>query len=237
MPTKILKSRIASIPDFAAAVKLAAQERTQWRAHMANVGRDPNTHTPYPQPQPHPEVGRAIAEVPGKDGEPETYAPDYEIVDDSPPPEAILRQKKNVLIEIVSRLEAHAATQVSPPGKRRYRHMLEVDLRNADRKRAEDFAAEHDKKRQERIKKIAAKKRDDPIELEKAMGPDLTADEVNAVVAKARSSEDAAFLADQDAEKAKLEAIARHGAKLHHDIEDLASVEDVDKFQIPPFPV
>jgi|GEM_PF-3301509 len=232
MPTKILKSQIQEV-DFDAAVKAHIGELIAWRAHMANVGKDPKKYQTYPQPQAHPLVESSILEVEGSEGA--NYTADYEIVNDDPSPELLLRQKKNALLQHVSQLETVASLSVVPAGKKRFLNMRENDIRTADAGRKASILKEHADRQMAALKKLPEQKRLDPVAVTEAIGEQMTDELLDKHVEKARSDEENDFLAEQAVRQARYDAISRHGALLHYEIEDL-TLDNIEQWVMKPFP-
>lgn len=232
MTARILKSRVTGIPDFAAAVAEYAKERSIWRRHMANVGKDPVNFAAYPAPQPpHPDIIGAVRAVDGDDGV-ERYEPDFELLDDSPTSDDALRQAKDALLFVVSRLEDKAMSELLPVGKRRLYQMRADDIRHGDAKRHVKFIEDESARQAEILEKLPAKKRSDPIEARRAIGPLVSIDEL---VEKSRDASDHEFLAGHVEREEKAKAIQRHAAQLQHDIEDLTE-ETIGAWMPAPFP-
>ena len=94
MTHRVLKSRAPDAAIFAQSVRAHASDLTAWSKHIDLVRRGEAQYFPPPQ-APSPDVAAAVR-VDGKDeGRIVEFAPDYEIFDDGPSPEEVLRQKKN----------------------------------------------------------------------------------------------------------------------------------------------
>jgi len=115
------KSRIPNAKVFADQVDAYAAEMTQWSAHMVEVTA--GNAQAYPPPNPAPDIAAAVRRNVAKDGT-VTFVPDYEIVDDGPPPELLLLQKKGALFNVVAGMERMAGNAVLPIGKRRLQNIL-----------------------------------------------------------------------------------------------------------------
>lgn len=241
---KILKSQIeaSGLSDFAVAAQAYSHEVKSWKAHMQRVKDDEgkerpqppnindfvsmnggeqvidqasfdaariayenslaNFHQPYPAPLAHPLVQSVLDE---------NDEPDFEIEDDGPTPEQVLAGKKNELRGRLGLAEQETINAIVPAGKRRSYAYRENDIRQKDAAVAEKF--------QKNILKRAAS----------AMG---IIDDINTEVTKARSSEDAQHLADQEDRRQKIAAIERRAAEVNHSIEDL-TLDTIDKWQMP----
>lgn len=260
---KVLKSRVAGIEDFAGAVARYAEEMSAWHAHMQKVFIDPVTmtpkgeHAPYPAPQAHPQIVSSVSQVRGEDGA-ESFVPDFEIVDDSPPAEMVLRQKKNALLMRITELELAASHAATPPGKRRLFSIRESDIHKAEGHVARKLSDANHVRRAEAMNSFVAKQNallvsanEETNEKKRAsivlklkdlidrhadeVEPPLTVEEINKSVAQQRSQDDAAFLEEQKKRHDRSDAIARHAAQLQHDVEDLTAA-DVDSWVLTPFP-
>lgn len=142
MAYRIAKSRAA--PDFSDRVATFAKDMTAWRTHMRNVEKDPSAYQPYPSPQAEPDIVNAITSIDG-----ETFAADFEIVDDSPTPAQNLRLKQERLLITVKSMESAAAHAVMPVGKRRLFNMRIADVLKRDSVRAETIRSKHHEKMKE----------------------------------------------------------------------------------------
>lgn len=206
MTARILKSSLAGFADFAATAATHAVEMKNWRAHMARVQQDEaagvtgiDRHWPHPRPSAHPLVEAAVNE---------NDEMDFEIVDDGPTPDQVLRARKNELLGEVYRLEQIAIAAIVPPGKRRFLNLRESEIvsDHAERLRTHNDG----------ILKAAAS----------AMGlrkePEM-------------SEADAAYLNEQMQRRQKIAAVEAAAAQAMHDIEDLTA-ETIGAWQIPDFP-
>lgn len=230
MTAKIMSSRIRGM-SFAEAVTQYAKNRTEWRQHMRNVGDDPDRFQPYPAPQAHPEVERALAE--GPDGN--SYVPDYIIVDDGPTPGQKLQAKKTEMFQVISQIEQAAAANVIPPMKRRMLDIQVGDIAAADAGRRTEVLRADNERRLQAMKSLSSADRGDIVAINEAVGPQLTEDEINAEIRKLRSDAENSLLDAHLERQARLAAINRHGAQLHHDIDDL-TIDTVDDWKPAPFP-
>ena len=203
MTAKILKSAIAGIRDFPARAAAHAVEMKNWREHMARVKDDEakgvtgiEKHWPHPRPDAHPLVEAAVNE---------NCDMDYELVDDGPTPDQVLREMKNRLIETVSQLERTAIEAVAPPGKWRLLNMRENSIIEAQAERMKEVGV---------VASVAT-----AIGLKKPPG---------------LSEEDAAHISAQNDLRRKIQSIQRSAAQAHSDIEDLTA-ETIDGWQMPSF--
>lgn len=123
---KINLSSLNGIPpeDFGRLVSAFATEMNTWRDHMRMVmGTEylepghAERHEPYPAPSAPPVIVSAVTDAGDK------FVSDYEIVDDGPTPEEVLRNKKNALVVKVSEMELAAVNEIIPIGKRRLHAM------------------------------------------------------------------------------------------------------------------
>lgn len=142
-PFKIGKSHAGAFPDFNAAVTAFADEMNAWRAHMGRVGADPEQYQPYPRPQAHPIIVQAVAAVEGPGGGVETYQPNFEIVDDGPPPEQIAQAKKAALAGQIAQAERDAISNVFPSRKLRLLNLRIGEVRKRDTVRHDEIAGKH----------------------------------------------------------------------------------------------
>lgn len=246
MTYRVLKSRIADLPDFELRVADFVKKANDHAEHMKKVGVDPE-YEAFPAPRAHPEIVAAMTQA--GDGR---FSSDYVIVDDGPTPEQVLRAKKDRLLAVVSAMENDAEHTILPRARRRFFQMREQDIRTADAQRRKQitdenrelrvsFAKELAQKHAEEISKATPRTIDklrdrQADEMSRTLGPDLSEEDVEHAVAAGRSEEDAAFVAEQAERARKLEAVVRHGAVLQHDIEDLTESE-IDSWEPPPFPV
>lgn len=224
MTYRIPKSTIVGISDFPAAATAFAAEATAWKRHMKKVGVDPE-YAPYPAPTAH-EIVQAAVRFDDASG---TFVPDFEVFDDGPDAETILRMKKNDHLVAVNVLEMQARHAIVPPGKERWLNLREGDVKVADGKRAAEYC---DKHRKYEPKGVVQKVKDAILGEE---APDLTPEGIEAHVCETRRADDTAFLEERKKQSEKFEAINRHAAQLHHDIEDLTEA-DIDGWKPAPFP-
>lgn len=216
MTHPILKSVINAIPDFAVRAAAHALEMRHWRAHSARVKTDAKNpdlpaidrHVGYPAPSEHPIVMSAVNEA---------DEVDFEVVDDGPTPEQLLRARKNELLAAVSRTEHGAIDAVIPPGKRRMLDMRETDIRAADAERA-----------------TLLRNSEQGGGLLGAFRRATSADDIGAMMAEQRPAEDTAHLDQQASRRERISAIERIAAQAHHDIEDLTA-ETIGAWVMPNF--
>lgn len=165
----------------------------------------------YPAPTHLPDIMAAVNE----NGE-----PDFELVDDSPTPEATLAAKKADLFARLTVAENAALEQAVPHRKRRLLDITENDIRTADAKRMSDAMS--------RYNAIAGTKSKEETALRaKLSDPD-------ALHAAERPPEHQRFMEEQAARKKRCDDIARIAAQASSDIEDL-TIETIDSYQLPSF--
>jgi len=206
MTVRILKSEADQIEDFAGKAATHAVEMKNWRAHMARVKADEANpdidpaarHWPLRQPDAHPLVERAVNE---------NDEMDFELVDDGPTVDQVLRAKKDGLLALVYHAEQAAIAAVVPIGRRRLLNMKEATI-----------AIAHDKRVQadtDTILKSAAA----AVGLRKP--PKMPAG-------------DQKFVDEQSNRRQAIASIEESAAQAMHDIEDL-TIETIDGYQIPDF--
>jgi hypothetical protein len=206
MTVKILKSSIAAFRDFEVQVAAHAAEMKNWRAHMARVKSDDASgvtgierHWPLVRPAAHPLIESAVNE---KD------EVDFELVDDGPTPEQILRQKKDQILHEICRLEQSAIADIVPVGKRRLMNLQENSILTAHAARVSENT--------DGIIKAAAS----------ALGLRQ---------APAMPTDDAKFVAEQSERRRKIVSIEAAAAQAMNDIEDL-TLDNIDAWTMPKFP-
>jgi hypothetical protein len=222
------------VTDFASAVKNFSDEMKEWKRREDIIASQPpvprwpewsdfaehddpkaafteaysnfesaklNHVHPVPRPHAHPDIESAINS--------ETLEPDYEIINDDPTDDQVLRAKKNALLERV-RLAEHVAIDKSLPpiGKRRLNNMREIDIRNEDEKRYEEF----------RAKATTDADRDHPT--------------ITVKVDQMRAPADTDHLASQADCRERIAAIERASAQAMSDIEDL-TLGNIDRYEPP----
>lgn len=209
MTHRVRKSVAQYLGDFPALVEKHATELSAWTAHMKRVEVDAANPKLRPDekhaPYPRP---TAPADVELSIGE--GLAPDFEIEDDGPTPDQILSAKKNALFNAVSAAEAAAIDAVTPLAKRRFLHIREAEIRRDDLARQADVLAKN------------------------ANAGALAPEKLAAAVKKLRCREDNDFVAQAQARQARIDAIIRAAAKMHHDIDDL-TIDTVNSWTMPPF--
>lgn len=206
-------------PDFELDVANFAEAMRSWRDHMGRVSLDASNgvtglerHVAYPRPVAPALVDAAVDE----DGN-----ADYRIVDDTPSPEETLPLRKQQLLDQVSMAELTAIEKVAPRAKQRWLMFQEQEIRGRD------LAI---------VKGIVAKETGMLNAVKKAAGfKSKSSDEIAKAVNDARSGDDQELLARVKAQRAKIEAIQRIGAKAHAEIADL-TVDTIDKWKMPEFP-
>ncbi len=230
MTARILKSSIIGIDDFAARAAEFAVELKEWRAHDARVKADEaagvigiEKHWSHPRPTAHPLVEAAVNE---------NSEMDYELVDDGPTAEQILRTKKNDLLRQIQQAEHDAIGAVVPHGKQMFFNIRENKIRadvavlEFEEARAAVRAAE--------AEALAFADSGFLKSVSKAIGLRKSRTIAPPPIAPPRtiSPEDDAFLKEQDNRRSKMEAIRYASAKAQHDIEDL-SADTVDSWRTP----
>ncbi len=221
--------------DFAARAATHAIEMKEWRAHMARVAEDDKNgvtgiekHMAHPRPIAHPLIDAAVNE---KD------ELDYEIIDDGPTAEQILRAQKDHLLGVVQTLEQDAIRQIAPHGRMRMLNFREADILKSDTDRFSEFVEKKQKAwdgwAERQSNKGFLKKAGDAIGITKAEAPPPEID-VHAEVTKTRSPEDVKHLEEQAERRARIESVIRAGAQAQHDIEDLTA-ETIGDWKAPDF--
>jgi hypothetical protein len=166
-------------------------------------------HEPYPKPIAHPDIVAAVATNIGADGN-ITYVPDFEIVNDDPTPEQILREKKDALLGKIYHAEEAAKNLALPPiGKRRLMNLRENDIVLADSKFAKDL-------------------------IDSTPDPDRARIDIAKELKKSRDPKHTHHLEAQESIRAKVDRIVRAGAQAMSDVEDL-TLDNIDNYQIPTF--
>lgn len=134
------------------------------------------------------------------------YFSDFEIVEDGPTPEQQLRSAKDELLARVTQMEVLASNYIAPPGKRRKIHIRHGDaVVRVARESLEDGT----------LRKIGNK-------IGLTSGREFTRDEQAAV-------------SEAEALVKGLDAVSRHAAELHSQIEDLTQ-ETIAGWKPSPFP-
>lgn len=189
-----------------------------YQEHQALL-RDRRVAFPPPEPA-YPALRDAVRVEDGK------WIVDYDFKDDL---KLTLRQKKDLHLTEVHNREQEVLADLVPPGKVRFLHIRESELRVSDEKLLQDLRAEG--------QKHASILSEDPDNL--AAKKNLQ--EVNArlsvpepYLVSQRSPEDNRFLSDYRATQAKIISIQRAAAKMQHDIEDLTE-EEVDSWSMGEF--
>lgn len=213
MTVKILKSEADRIPDFAMRVATHAHNMKNWRAHMARVKADEGSELPplqrhqaYDPPVDDKTVAGAVNE---------NDEADYQIVDDGPSQDQILRMKKNHLLGAVHQAEVAAIEAIVPAGKRRYLNLIENDIRAGDAKRALELLT----------RKVG-------LGAKVGLGRAKTPQELSVEVDKTRPPAHQKHLDEQQVRNSKISAISEQAAKAQHDIEDL-TLDNIDAWQLP----
>ena len=117
MPIKIAMSGV--LAEFGDADKFAAavaEYATALKTHLQTEGE--------PAPRGHQLVEIAVSRYRQKSG-PDTFVPDYEIIDDRPPPPPppTDREKRDRLVQRIRLMEHERVMAIMPEGKRRKLHL------------------------------------------------------------------------------------------------------------------
>jgi hypothetical protein len=213
MTAKILKSEIAAVPGFEAAVARHAMFIREHLEHMARVAADEKNgvegharHQPYPAPTAHPAIIRAV-DANGN--------ADFTIEDDGPTAAERLALRKADLAMRLGQAERAASDAEWPIAKRRLDNFRSSDISAADNARAQKIAAERG-----------------PI-AKAILGPKDPKNVWDQAI-QARPAADTAFLADHAARHQKIAAIERIAAQAHADIEELTA-ENIGAWKMPDF--
>lgn len=224
-----------NLGDFPARAAAHAVEMRDWRAHMARVAEDEKNgvvgierHIPYKQPIEHPLVDAAVNE---------NCEMDYELVDDGPTADQVLRAKKDHLLSAISAAEQQAFSEIIPFGRRRLLNLRDGDIAAVEQDRSNRITREHNEKRDawmaRQIKRTTLINKIlntvfDPKD------PDPGVLDVTAEVEKQRAPEDAKHLEEQAERNKKIGAIQRMVAQAQNDVEDLTA-DNIDDWQAPDF--
>lgn len=90
-------------------------------------------HQAYPMDHHHPAIMAAIRIDGG------TVRPDYELVDDTPTPEEVLRSQKDALLQLILQEEVRRKGVVSPPGRARHMMLQLREVQERDRTRMSEY--------------------------------------------------------------------------------------------------
>ena len=230
------EERRRGIVDFQSAVASYAAELVHWRDREAKIAAQPplpskpqlgdfitseeyaaafhdwqtkaNEHFhPVPKPAAHPDIVAAVND----DGH-----VDFEVVNDDPTEEEVLRGKKNELLNRIHVAEQAAIEKaLPPPGKRRLANLRETEIQQAD-----------DATRRSLVAGMVAVKKSalDTADIER----------IEKTVAERRHPDHAQHLAAQESRRAEVDAIVRVAAQAMSDVEDLTA-DNIDTFEIPSF--
>lgn len=231
MTVQILKSSISGIDDFAASAAAFAVEMKEWRAHDARVKVDEaagvtgiEKHWFHPRPTAHPLIEAAVNE---------NSEMDYDLVDDGPPAEQVLRTKKDDLLRQIQQAEHAAIGTVVPHGKQMFFNIRENKIRAAvaaiefeEASAAVRAAAE--------AATLAFADSGFLKSVSKAIGLRKPHTIAPPPIAPPRTIApgDDAFLKEQDDRRSKMEDIRYASAKAQHDIEDL-SADTIGSWRAP----
>jgi hypothetical protein len=196
---KFLVSHLKTLPfDFESEVTEFIKARM---SHRFTLGE------PAPL-APHWWVESAIKRVPGAEGQPDDFVPDYEIEDDTPPPPTLDQRKHLLAAQLhASAMEAQAA--ILPPLKARIWNI--------------EYA---------RISAAVAAVPGKPGTVDT---PAETSEALRKRALKTLKKEDAEFLLAHEGRLKKLDAIHYQMAKLESEIHDLTE-ETIDAWKPAPFP-
>jgi hypothetical protein len=213
MTVKIPKSHI--FDGFEVAVAAFAKEMKDWRA-QEKIATEHDSRKDIHPDEKYVHRKRPSASSLVQQAVNESDVADYEIVDDGPTPEQILRSKKDLLFVQTSKAEQEAILAIAPYSKQRLMSFRESDIRKADKAFADTL------QKPGLITKAAS-----------AIGIINPAD-VSAQIEKQRPPQDTQFLADQAMRRSKIEVIQRAAAQAHSDIEDL-TLDNIDAWKMPEF--
>ena len=268
MPYSVLKSKIIGLfPDFDTRVSNFLVELNLWVDREKIIAEENKTPLPS-QPEwadysnkpnaasefwtamktweedkgsrhgrvPRPTADMNVASAVRFDGS--KYVADYEIVNDDPTSDQILRVKKNALLQAMATIETNELDKIAlPAGKRRLAFFRHRDITLADDARYQAMV----KQFVDNNAAIAAAQKETPRD--EAHIKDLMdiVSKLSVHVSNAdgfhdgkRPQEDQKFLNEQKQREAKSDAIARWAAQVQSDIEDLTE-ENIDNWKIPQF--
>lgn len=222
MTQKILKSTIAGFTDFGVMVAAHAKEMRDWRAQMKlaaeHKGNDKiapiDRYVERPVPTAHPLVESAVNE---------SDDVDYEVVDDGPTADQVLKAKKSLLTQAVLDAERRARLTVVPAGKQRAFSIRLGDVTADDTTRMGDLMARF---QELGILDKFTKQRADLIQ--KIKNPEATH-------AQGRPAADHKFMLEHADRQQRISSLERWGAQAMSDIEDLTA-DNIDAWSMPPLP-
>lgn len=232
MVFQVFKSQVGDRDAFAARVEDHAKQLTEWRAHMAKVGKDPRQFHAYPAPTADPLIAQSIHAVEAM-GE-ERWEAAFEYVDDGPTAQQMLLAKQNHLIGMIQHMETAAKMGVVHPAKLRlqrirYDEILRREALSKQRVVSEDQAR--------RAADLAGLDMSNPEHLGQVakllMRP--TDEQFARMVTDTRGPEDLEVITSVEACHDKYAAIEMHAAVLMDQVSDL-TVETIDEWKPAPFP-
>jgi hypothetical protein len=144
---------------------------------------------------------------------------DFEIIDDSPSPEQILRYKKSRLLADVVEAENAAVSLIVPAGKHRAFALRERGIMDSDAKVIAELM-----KAPTLLQKVAS-----------TIGLGDPQPDIHAEIVKRRPPEDTKFLSDQNDRRHSIQTIVHAATQMHSDIEDL-TLDNIDAWKMPDFP-
>ena len=211
MPIKLALSQVRALPfDFEAAV--ASHIKAKMEHRFAAIGESAPA-------APHAWVGHAVKRVIVGEDKPDDFVPDFEIIDDTPPP-LTLDQKKQILSHQVMTARAEAAHKIVP--------LLKSRIWNIEHQRM--LTAIHEIPREAipivvlKMDGLTHRPETDDEHKARALG-----------LLKVKSSpEDIAFFQAHEERLKQIAAIDHHSAKLEGEIHDLTE-ETVDAWKMAPF--
>lgn len=163
---------------------------------------------PVPRPMAHEVIENSIHEE--KTNDETSFVSDYEIIDDDPDNEILLRQKKDALLhQIIEAENATLARMELPPGKRRLANLQEAE--------------------------IIAKENDEITKLVNRRGSVMSPkdfDDIQKSVISSRSKHDNDHIINQKKRRDQSATIVRRAAEIMSEIEDL-TIENIDAYKLP----
>jgi hypothetical protein len=168
---------------------------------------------PYPLPNAFPDVELSMV----WDDKQKKFVGDFEIVDDDPTPDEILRGQKDALLIAITKAEHEAKSKVQLPlGKQRLANLREGAIRAADKER------------------LSARKGPSlPMPIPTPM-PVMSAGSAQEYIDRTRHPDDTKHLADQQSRREKVAAIELAAAQAMSAVEDLTA-DNIGSFEIPSF--
>lgn len=205
MTLKVPKSQVEGI-DFAAAVEEHVAALRAHEEHMAKVRAEEGKKPEEREYEAYPApTAHPLVDGAVRRVEGGGFAADYVVEDDGPTAEERFARKRNDLLSAVTSAETKARAAVIAPGKVRLHAIKVADLAAKARER-------------DRVKLLRRENPGDAV----ADAPQMTAD-------------DQRFAAEAEAIEKRLDAINRHGAMMHAEIDDLTA-ETVDGWTMKEFP-